>query len=120
MAVMTPNEICRDYRSAKNKREQIKILADLNCTSTEEIIKVLVDCGEMAPPKKKPAKRTESEPVKMPEMSEAVADVLFQRMEELDKLIKPLEDQLKPLQREYTDIAAFLKGCGRERTGETA
>lgn len=120
MAAMIPNEICRDYRLAKNKREQIKILADLNCTSTEEIEKVLVDCGEMAQPKpkKKPAKRTESEPVKMPELSDAVADVLFQRMDELDKLIKPLEDELKPLRNEYTEIATFLKRCGREKIYE--
>lgn len=36
---MTDNEIVRDYRAAKNKQQQIAILADLNTTSTDEIKK---------------------------------------------------------------------------------
>lgn len=38
---MTDEEIVRNYREAKNKREQVKILADLNCMSREEIIQIL-------------------------------------------------------------------------------
>lgn len=33
---MTEEEIVRNFKQAKNKREQIKILADLNCTSRDE------------------------------------------------------------------------------------
>ena len=42
---MTDEEIVRNYREAKNKREQVKILADLNCMSREEIIQILKDGG---------------------------------------------------------------------------
>ncbi len=38
---MTDEEIVRNYREAKNKREQVKILADLNYMSREEIIQIL-------------------------------------------------------------------------------
>ena len=43
---MTKGDIVTEYRQAKNKREQIKILADLNVTSQEEIIKILREAGE--------------------------------------------------------------------------
>ena len=39
--VMTENEIVRDYKAAKNKRQQIEILADLNATTVDEIKAVL-------------------------------------------------------------------------------
>ena len=39
--VMTPEEIVRDYQQAKNKKNQIKILADLNSTSPSEIKSIL-------------------------------------------------------------------------------
>ena len=110
--MMTPTEICREYRMAKDKKEQIKILADENCTTKEEIIKVLVDCGEMdglpiASPKPKTEKKSEVKPFVVPD---AVKEALCNRIDELDKMIKPLEDQLKPLKREYEEIADFLNG----------
>jgi hypothetical protein len=42
---MAPDEIVVRYRQAKHKGEQIKILADLNACSIEDILKVLVDHG---------------------------------------------------------------------------
>lgn len=42
---MKPDEIVVRYRQAKHKGEQIKILADLNACSIEDILKVLVDHG---------------------------------------------------------------------------
>lgn len=35
---MTESEIVRNYREAKNKREQITILADLNRCEKEDIV----------------------------------------------------------------------------------
>ena len=56
---MTENEIVRDYRAAKNKQQQIAILADLNTTTTDEIKKILkangVDLRGGSFRKKKPA-----------------------------------------------------------------
>ncbi len=42
---MTPDEIVMCYRQAKHKGEQIKILADRNVCSIEDILKVLVEHG---------------------------------------------------------------------------
>lgn len=46
---MTKGEIIREYRTAKNRQKQIKILADLNCCSETEIKHVLEEYsqGEM-------------------------------------------------------------------------
>lgn len=46
---MTDGEICREYRLAKDKDKQIGIIADQCGMDKDEIIKVLVDCGEMEP-----------------------------------------------------------------------
>lgn len=55
---MTNNEIVRSYQSAKKKRDQIKILADLNCTTTDDIKEILKNGGVNMPggahPKKAP------------------------------------------------------------------
>lgn len=42
---MKPDEIVVNYRQAKNKGQQIKILADLNLCKIEDIIQILVDHG---------------------------------------------------------------------------
>ena len=42
---MTNEEIVRSYNEAANKSKQIKILADLNCTSPSEIQTVLAKAG---------------------------------------------------------------------------
>ena len=42
---MTENEIVRSYRAAKNKRQQIEILADLNVVSQDEIKAILKENG---------------------------------------------------------------------------
>lgn len=42
---MTPNEIRRDYEAAKKKKEQLQILADLNCCTVEEIREILIAEG---------------------------------------------------------------------------
>lgn len=46
---MTETEILREYRQAKNKGEQIKVLADLNLCDREKITEILTRCGETVP-----------------------------------------------------------------------
>lgn len=46
---MTNAEIVADYRQAKDKRPQIKILADLNATGMSVIKEILRDAGEVLP-----------------------------------------------------------------------
>lgn len=43
---MTPREICRSYREARDQKEQIGILADLNASSKDRIVSILRDGGE--------------------------------------------------------------------------
>lgn len=56
---MTNQEICKEFREAKNKKLQIGILADQNLCSKDEIIKTLMKSGEdlscMKPKEKKAA-----------------------------------------------------------------
>lgn len=42
---MTNGEIVANYRQAKNKSEQVKILADLNTCPIEQIISILTSAG---------------------------------------------------------------------------
>ena len=42
---MTNGEIVASYRQAKNKKEQVKILAELNCCTQDEIKKILLEGG---------------------------------------------------------------------------
>lgn len=105
---MTANEICMEYRLAKNKSEQIKILADENCTSREEIIKVLQDCGENVE-----TARTQTK--KKIRIAAAVVNVLYARIDELDVQIKEHEHMVKNLSEEYSEIASFLKSYDLER-----
>ena len=44
---MTPQEIAKEYREAKDKGNQIRILADENLTDRKEIIKILREQGEI-------------------------------------------------------------------------
>lgn len=43
---MNSERICREYREAKNKKQQIGILADQNLCGKSEIIKILIEAGE--------------------------------------------------------------------------
>ena len=50
---MTSEEICRHYRLAADKRDDIVVLADLNMTSREEIERILTEGGELVPEERK-------------------------------------------------------------------
>lgn len=63
---MTPEEIVREYRTAKHKTEQIKILADLNVCSRGEIARILDEAGEKID-KRFLSKRLPAAPVSDPE-----------------------------------------------------
>ena len=46
---MTPAEIAKSYREAKNRRAQIGVLADLNACKKPDILAALVEAGELTP-----------------------------------------------------------------------
>lgn len=95
---MTDGEICRNYRGAKNRSEQIQILAELNDTGRDKIIRILLQNGEKVriplPSRGKPRKQEMTD--------EEYYAALFNRLDVLDVKIAKLE-------REYRDIVAVLK-----------
>lgn len=97
---MTDGEICRDYHNAKDRSEQIQILADRNVTSRDKIIKVLLRNGEkvMIPLARRGKRRKR-------EMTEKeYYRALFKRLDHLDAVIAEAES-------EYRDIVAVIKGA---------
>lgn len=73
---MTVEEIVRSYREAKDKAAQVKILAELNLVSKEEIKRILVEEGvdpRQLPraPRKKPSTYTAGESLREQRKKEA-------------------------------------------------
>lgn len=95
---MTEGEIRRVYKSAKNKRNQISILAQLNCCSTGRILEIIHSKADIQ--EEEADKHTIECSNASPEQK-----ALIDRLDELDAMIKPLED-------EYRRIAERLKKMG--------
>lgn len=51
--VMTPSEIVREYRQARDRRRMLQVLADLCLCTREDIRELLTLCGEEPPPPQK-------------------------------------------------------------------
>ena len=70
---MTNADIYKSWRESKDKKEQVKVLADLNCTTQEHIVEILKEQGadgRLLPRKRKPVEekeppKTEAEPVEV-------------------------------------------------------
>ena len=112
---MTDNEICREYREAKNKKAQIQILADQMLCTRGEIIKILAENGEDVSQinTKAQVRRKKEEPV-----PESVLVALCNRLDEIDNTVMQLtgekrliEERIKEKEQEYREIAEFLKSC---------
>ena len=61
---MTPEDICKEYRTAKNRVKQIGVLAELNACSKTKIMYILTQNGEKLPGNMEPrkAENAEAEP----------------------------------------------------------
>lgn len=109
---MTENEIVRNYREAKNKREQVTILADLNRCEKEEIVEILLKNGvdqRELPRKRKPRKKPEEEK-KSKSVTDTVASILVQRVVEIDKILQVHYAEVETLEREKEDIMTYIDG----------
>lgn len=91
---MSTEEIIRSCREAKNKYNQISILAELNSCTKDDIIDVLmlVQSTGSEPMHKR------TEPVKLARSKMSVTDWLCMKIDEVDGQIKALEEQY----RKYT------------------
>jgi hypothetical protein len=90
---MKPDEIVVRYRQAKHKAEQIKILADLNACSVDDIIRVLVNHGGYTP---RALNKVRGDAKKLPKMAELTAEEPEETTEEVQQAepeptIKPIE-----------------------------
>lgn len=118
---MSDADICREYKLAKNPKEQILILADENCCKKDDIIRILVENGMDVPTRKKKAaqesKKGEAEEVSHPaavlqhescgvvrDMPDSVRKILIVKMEEIENTIAALE-------KEYKEIANYMCGA---------
>ena len=79
---MTDNEIKRQYKEAKNKKQQIGILADLNCCSKEEIESIL---GIAQEDNKPPGDMSRGQ----------IMDLLFGKLDSIEQEIQRLEAEYK-------------------------
>lgn len=104
---MTEQEICKEYREAKNKRKQIGILADENICTRGEIIQILSKNGENIDIGKKTAqqpiepKGQQAEPVEQKTIPDVVIEALFLRLDVIEKEIQDRE-------KEYREIVDFI------------
>ena len=115
---MTEFEICQSYREAKDPAAQIKILAQLNCCSTQYIRKILTDNNE--PIRKKQSNPKNAKKVRPPKtevktkLPEEVIKVIRERLEELNDYILDTQLVLEKNSNEYKALAEFLDKAGVE------
>ena len=108
---MTSTEICKEFREAKNQKLQIRILADQNLCSKDEIIKTLMESGEDLSCMKPKKKQQENEEIKVKEpksLPDLVLEALYEKMEQIDKQIMEKEN-------EYRQIVTFIQNYGGQQ-----
>ena len=104
---MSMEEICKEYREAKNKKRQITILADQNLCKRADIIKILIEAGEDMGCMKLKEDENKKEP-QASSIPQAILDALYEKLDAIDQEIIAKE-------REYKQIVAFLQNCGRQQ-----
>lgn len=108
-------DIYKSWQEAKDKKEQVKILADLNCTTQEHIVEILKGQGadgRLLPRKRKPVE--EKEPPK----------TLAVHPDEPAEVVRPCKVALRPKPRviheleRMTDL--FMAILDAEKHGEAS
>lgn len=102
---MTKMDICKSYRESKNQAEQLQVLADLNGTTRERIIRILLDGGE-----KVRVTINRKRWVEVKKMSDK------QYAASLRKKMGALEEKIEKLKEEYRELALVLEGI-QEKDG---
>ena len=90
---MSVGEIKRSYDQAKNKERQIGILAELNDCDRSEIEKII--SVESMREQHEPVKSVVEKPSEKEMGLNDVMNTLFSRLDELEKKIKPLEEEYR-------------------------
>lgn len=96
---MTSEEIVRDYTQAANKGKQIKVLADLNCVTPNEIRQVLLQAGvEGVPTPKRIVKRkpAPASPKAGQETAAAAPEPVQPFWQRMEAILDALPEKLPP------------------------
>ena len=135
---MSDDEIFKKYNRAGNareKKEQITIIAELNGMTNDEVRKILAEKGAELPnerrktspvkAKSEPVKKTEKGSKKQQDIQDSVRNVIVKGMQdltdkaeqlhkELDEIIagkvEPLEKAIDAIEKEITDCSNYLRG----------
>ena len=97
---MTDYEICAMYRESKHKSTQLQILAELNDTNRNEILRILLDGGEKLP--------------------SSEAHRLYKKLDRLNANIRAKEKELYKKEQEYLQIVKLLRIMGGVRNGKNS
>ena len=98
-------EICRNYQHAKDKIEQVQILAELNAVERKTVIDILTAAGEKVRiPIEGWTKKTSVQEMTDRQYAKAVT-----------RRLEILEDKIRPLEREYKELVAVLGCCGGQK-----
>lgn len=103
---MTKGEIVNSYRQAKDQKTQIKVLAELNLTSREEIIKILREAGEDVQEKTKKKTTAKTAEKSKEQAAELVADAMTKAVTKSKEPEKAVCVTLNPSEAET--LADFL------------
>lgn len=98
-------------RSEKNK-EMIKILAELNCCSTQEITEILQRNGIKVTTRRKKKMQTKKIPKSVQEVLIKELDDINADIEGYQRQIADINDQIGDLNARYEEIDDFLSGMG--------
>lgn len=116
---MDEKEILFRWSRSEQNKEMIKILAELNCCSTQEIAEILQRNGIKVRTRRKKKMQTKKIPksvqeVLINELDNIEADIEDhqQQISALDEQIAGINEQIGDLNARYEEIDNFLSGLG--------
>ena len=109
---MTEQEICKEYREAKDPNHQLTILAQLNTCKTEDIVEILTRNGETL--RKRPYQRNaKPEKITVKKKEEDIPACVFmavkERIDWLEIKIQEMHIGLKDYEDQYKQLNRYLK-----------
>ena len=114
---MTPEEIVRSYREALDKKQQLRVLADLNVCKQEVIRKVLIENG--VKPQELPRQRKKSAGAVADEVKAYEAEGKKAIIKEaLSMMEARLQEEYDEIYREYERIKAEFETVQAEYLGK--
>ena len=105
--LMTNEEICRHYRLAKDKRNDIKVLADLNQTDQASIRALLCDEGVLEPDKPIQGRKPRS---RKPKLGEQIA-VLYSQGKTAQEIAAELDCAVEVARKHIRAIKKAAKAA---------